>query len=205
MSKPLIGVYAVTYGHSIHQLRVFLSSLMVQTSQNFKVLLMHDGPEGKELAESVLKEYSDMAPGQYEFYHSRERGNCFGHNLRDLAIKFCDTKFLLITNSDNYYMPMLIEIIENQVREFDPDFIMWNMCHNYGGACFGKPPYSAMDVQPYPSHIDIGSFCVRTKLAKKTGFNHRDMAADAWFVGDLRKDHPNMKLAKTSSVLLVHN
>ena len=178
---------------------------MVQTSQNFKVLLMHDGPEGKELAESVLKEYSDMAPGQYEFYHSRERGNCYGHDLRDKAIKFCDTPFLVLENADNYLVPQFIEIVEAQIKEFNAGLILFNFLHNYAGAAFGMPPYSAIDCQPYPSHIDVGSFCVKTKLAKKTGFTHRDMAADAWFIEDLKKEHPGMKISKSASILMCHN
>lgn len=202
-SKPWITIFPVTYGHYKHQLRVFLSSLMVQTDQNFKCLLMHDGPDINAdfpLYNIIHPEYENKV----ELYFSEKRENCYGHNLRAKAIELCDTEFLCITNADNYYVPVWLEYCYKKVKE-EADFIYYNTIHNYAGRAFGNPDYSLLDVVPFPSYIDIGSFIVRTSYAKKTGFNHRDYAADAWFVEDLKTNNPEMLFSKINSVLFIHN
>ena len=201
-NDPILTIAAVTWGHSIHQLRIFLSSLIVQTNPLWKCILMHDGPWDMLLLTELEKEYEDP---RIVFKNTETRENCYGHNLRDLMLEnFINTEYLMFQNADNYLVPKAIELSIKEMQESNLNFLIFNCLHNYAGHWWGLPDYIALNVAPQTGHCDMGSFVIKTDLAKKVGFKSRAFHADGIFIDSVMATKPQWKKLD-QSVLMVHN
>ena len=64
---------------------VLIHCFLAQTLQNFRLLMLHDGPDEK--MEAIFSEFKSRNPEVFDYYFSTERYNDYGHSLRDIGIK----------------------------------------------------------------------------------------------------------------------
>lgn len=202
-----LSIIAVTYNHG-PALSVFLNSLICQTSRDWELILLHDGPADDDTVSRYTQFESDWTkrPSRgLSFVQTPKRTNKFGHDLRGQGLKLARGQFIHFENADNYCVPELVEIAAEVQKEADYDFVCWNQVHNYAGTCFGKGKYSVLDTQIKLNHIDMAAFIVRAEMAMSVGFPFTNFAADWEFIKKVFVTFPDIKYAKTNAVLNVHN
>jgi hypothetical protein len=201
-------VVIVTYNQNF-ELKCLLDSFFAQTFQEpFEILIMQDG-----LNEHLKKEISNFlkfAPKQINirYYQSTYRENCWGHNLRDWALKeLVLGEWVLLTNGDNYYTPIFLE---EMIKVATPEVgvIYCDCVHSHLTPLnLNKDSYGYFKSDFQPLRCDIGAFITRTEIAKAVGFNSRINEADAVFIHQLleyRTQHP-FSIKSINKVLFVHN
>lgn len=198
-----LGIIAVTYKQN-YPLKTFINSLKSQTLQNFDVHIIHDGEWDVQLKDS-LYEHGYISEN-ITVYNSHVRYNDYGHSLRDWGIREFHSKYkyLLITNSDNYYCPKFIEYIFSQIDE-NTGVVYFNMVHSHDQ---GYGNYAVLTTDFIEYRCDIGSFVVRSDIAYDVGFNRRDFNADAFFIKEIneyRKTYKVFDVKKIDKCLMVHN
>jgi hypothetical protein len=124
-----------------------------------------------------------------QFTATEHRMNDWGHSVRDFGLhNYAQSEYVLLTNADNYYVPVFVEEIVKAVesnKEIRPSFIYYNCIHNHDNLWFiPSGSYGMLNTQLSKSWIDIGSAVVKTSLAKKTGFTHRNYEADWLYFSD---------------------
>jgi glycosyltransferase involved in cell wall biosynthesis len=191
-----IDIIAITYGHT-DILKCFINSIKSQTNKNWTLHIVHDGPN-VELGKNLIDE--GYVKDQVKFYQSKERAGNYGHNLRKWALDNLVTRdFVLITNADNYYVPVMVdEVLQNK----DTDFIYFDCVHNYPHF-HNKSSYGYLKAELKICFIDMGCVVVRSILAKKVGFNHVHHTADWKYFEEILAQQPNIK--RIDKILFVHN
>lgn len=187
----MIDIVAVTYKQG-HKLKCFIESILSQTSNNYKLHVIHDGPDEEFLS---LK-YDSVNLIQYP-----NRTENYGHILRDWALKnIVHNEYVLITNGDNYYTPVMVE----EVSKCKEDLIYFDfICHHSTTSNENKSSYGFLKSEMKSCFIDMGSVVVRSELAKKVGFNSTQFGADWDYFNQLLKI--TNSVTKINKVLLVHN
>ena len=186
--KPLLQIIAVTYDQN-HELKCFIESILAQTEENWRLLVIHDGPsvEFGKIMEPYLKD------PRIDCMLTSKRYNDWGHSLRKLGIeKLGDSEYTLTTNCDNYYAPVFV----HEMCCRNADLVYCDLIHNHRG-------YTFMDSKLERRHIDCGNVVVRTGLVKKVGWNHFDYAADWHFIADCLEAGASVE--KVKACLFVHN
>lgn len=203
-SPPIIEIIAVTYRQP-GPLQVFLQCLLNQTAGNWRLLAVHDGPD--EEFESMMRSFAARADDRMRWRHTAERHNDYGHSLRKDGLGTVSGDYVLLTNGDNYYVPVFIEEVTAAILRGDPDVVMWDMVHSHrspGGRWM--PRYSHFQTEYRRRSIDMGAAVVRAELACAAGFRDTGFAGDATYFEDVAaaKDGP-LDIAKLKQVLFVHN
>lgn len=204
LQKRRLTIVVVTYRQPM-ALECLLASLRCQTLQNFDVIILHDGPD--EETRGVAAAFESVDSGAYRYVETATRFNDYGHSLRDIGIADATGEFLLITNGDNYYAPRFVEFAFDVIDANGLDLAMWDFVHSHsnpGGT--GLPAYSPFSVYPFPLRIDIGSFMVKSALAKQVGFRDKSHDGDASYLQDiLERSGPSLRMGKIEKTLMVHN
>jgi len=200
-----ITVICVSY-RRYKEMPVLVHCLLAQTLQNFRLLVIHDGPDPK--MEGILARFKDEYPDVFDFRMTPERYNDYGHSLREIGIGLLDTEYVLITNDDNYYCPRFLEFMFDPIHRQSPppDIVMCDMVHshNYAGGRF-QPPYRFFETYPQSASVDIGCFIARSALARKAGFRDKGFDGDATYFEDLVRAAGQPRICKLDHVLFVHN
>ena len=202
-AKPeLIEIICVTYSR-INELRCLVASLACQTSLRFAIKIIHDGPSLETRAcVSDLRRIYPMLRILYQ--ETEERFNDYGHSLRSIGLIDSQYDYILLTNDDNYYVPVFIEEIENVIKEQTPDIIYFDMVHSYVIEDQPNPiSYQTLITEPRINRIDIGSFVFKSELGKAVGIRERSSDADGVFFEDMKRT--GAKIVKIPKVLFVHN
>lgn len=204
---PELTVICVSYKR-YRNIPVLLHAFLAQTLQNFRLLVIHDGPDAE--MDAVLSPFKARYPGFIDYRFTERRFKDFGHSLRDLGIQLADTEYLLLTNDDNYYCPVFLEYMFAPIRSAagrPPDIVYCDMIHSHDNPGIRKqPPYRLFETKPERYFIDIGCFIARSALAKQVGFRDKRSAGDATYVEDLlRAAGPQASVVKVPHVLFVHN
>jgi hypothetical protein len=197
-----LEIICVSYKRPI-KLHCFLLSLACQTSNDFKVRVIHDGPdrETKKVVAMVNREYPHL---NLSYEETHERYNDYGHTLRDMGLRTSESENILLTNDDNYYVPIFVEEIILEMKNKNSDIIFFDMVHSHKILELPNPiGYQTLITEPRLNRIDMGSFVFNGKIGREVGFNDRSFAADGIFFEELlsRTD----KISKISKVLFVHN
>lgn len=180
-----------------HELLALIHSLLSQTCKDFCISVYHDGPN--QQIEDSLNIVQKSYPEQVRFEFTAIRHNDYGHSLRDLGIKNAKSPYLLITNDDNYYVPIFVDEILKAINGGKKDFIYWNMIHSH-------TEYKG-NFRTYPKRgsIDVGAFVVRTDLAQMIGWTDKGFAGDATYCEQLLSSIPDIRIKKIRKTLFVHN
>lgn len=196
-----LDIVAVTYGHN-YELKTFINCLKSQTSKDWRLIIMHDGPDiDNKLESNLVKEGYISAEFAIEFYTTDIRYNDFGHSLRAIALdKYVQNDYVCLTNGDNYYTPNFVEEMQPYMDQKSEvilfDFIQWHP----------NKAYSAFRTQFAGGMVDMGSFITRADVAKSVGFRHRDFCADGHFANDIVNTYGNtIKYVHINKFLFIHN
>lgn len=194
----MVDIIAVTYGQN-EILKCFINSIKSQTSDNWRLVIIHDGPNLDLFNE--LKNENYLTDGRVEFVNYPSRTGHYGHLLRKWSLEnVVKNEYVLLTNGDNYYTPNMIE----EVSKCNEDFIYFDMVHSHSTKInHNKSSYGYFNSQLKSSHIDMGSAVIRSSLARKVGFNSMEFAADWHYFSDVLSLSPTTK--KIDKVLFVHN
>lgn len=194
----MLDIVAVTYGHT-HELECFISSMRAQTSDCWRLFIVHDGPN--QQLRQRLHRHGMLTPGRIEFHDTLKRDNCWGHTGRRWALRELVTnKQVLLTNADNYYMPCMVE----QVTSRTEDFVWWDVIHNYDTPInHNQSSYGLMQSRLRHGCIDMGAVAIRSKLAKQIGFKYKHESADWTYFEEILGTKPTVH--KINKVMMVHN
>lgn len=196
MSKK-IDIIAVTYGQN-WDLKCFISSILAQTNQNYRLIILHDG----KAPESLVNELQPfLIHDKVEFIATKERLQHYGHPMRRWALQNIKlNEYILLTNGDNYYTPNMVD----EILRCNEDFIYFNCVHSHVLKHVGnKTNYGVLNTQLKNSHIDMGCAVIRSSFAKKAGFNSDEFSGDWTYFEDVLKLKPTIK--KIEKYLFVHN
>lgn len=199
-----LSIVVATYQQA-NALNCLLASLLCQTLQNFEVIVIHDGADAGSRA--IANRYESDFAGRLRYIETAQRFNDWGHSLREIGIQVALGEYVLLTNGDNIYGPRTVECIFDAVDQYQLDVVTWNMIHSrpWPGATRLKAcnPFS---VHPVHDLIDMGSFAVRTTLAKAAGFRDKASDGDATYFSDvLRVTGKSVRVGKIEKTLFVHN
>ena len=192
--QPRLTIVVATYQQEL-ALDCLLKSLVCQTLQNFKVLVIHDGPS--QTTPSIVSACSRERPGMFEYLETPNRFNDFGHSLRAVGIDKSSTEFILLTNGDNYYSPRFVEFMFEAIDKHGLDIAFCDMIHSY--------TYGLLRTRPFRNYIDVGCFIAKTAAAKSVGFRDKSFSGDATYFEDLLNNLPAPVVGKVAKVLMVHN
>jgi hypothetical protein len=201
--EPLIEIICVTYKQS-GSLKVFVQSILNQTNSNWTLNVIHDGFD--EEFEQLMSQYSS-ADTRIRYKCTQIRHNDWGHSLRDEGIQSLNGDYVLITNGDNYYVPVFIQNVTERILNNNPDVVMFDMIHSHefpGGR--NIPSYSYFKTEFSRCNIDMGAAVVKSSLARQTGFKDLTHDGDAtYFEGIQALKGTNIRIEKIDKVLFVHN
>lgn len=113
MKKKQITVFTPTFNRKMLLKRVF-NSLQKQTNTNFKWLIIDDGSTDGTNIE--VENFKKKAKFEIIYYCQKNGGKHRAHNT---AVKMCDTKYLLILDSDDYLTENAIEVLLNKIAIID--------------------------------------------------------------------------------------
>lgn len=172
---------------------VFINSLLAQTANNWKLILVGDGEVENE---DEIADYTTAYP-QIVYYPRQHHGE-YGNAARNYGLSKTKSEWIILSGHDNYYIPETTRIIEKaiQFNNHAVDVIYWDMIHNYFN-------FKCVETQWKPGQIDIGAFAVRTSLLKEMAKPclTNDPNADGVLVMKLKQ----AKKFKIKCCLYVHN
>ena len=194
----MVDIIAVTYGQN-EILKCFINSIRAQTSNNWRLVIIHDGPN--EILRKDLKDNGYLSSNRITFIEHPVRTENYGHLLRKWSLEnVIKNEYVLLTNGDNYYTPNMIEEVSKR-RE---DVIYFDLVHSHKTKHNNnKSTYGYMDSEMVCSRVDMGNVVIKSELAKKVGFNSTDFAADWIYFNEVLELSPT--IFKINKVLFVHN
>jgi hypothetical protein len=221
-----VTVVCVCY-QRYREIHVLIHSWLCQTRHNWKLILIHDGPDARMEAE-VLP-YTQRH-GNIRFLCTPVRHDDYGYTLRQMGLEMTDTEFVMFTNDDNYYMPKFLEYMLRAIEAEELDLVVCNMIHSHRNpGLYRQDDYHLFESFPQLNYVDIGNFIVRTVPALSVGFAEKSYAADGIFIERLIERHhvvnlipswkrgrldrlrrrdptkPTLRVGKVDRVLFVHN
>lgn len=191
-----LQVIVACYQNQIFNFNVFINSFLLQTCQDYKLYFVHDG-DTTMAVDDLIGHYSRFC--NIELHKVVPATGVWGHANRAAMLSKVDPKdgeLLLITNFDNYYVPVFVETILANFNK-DIDLLYYDFVHSHQG-------YQYYNSFPEISKIDMGAFITRTKLAKKVGFNSTHYCADGFFLEDYKKV-VKKGIVHINRALFVHN
>lgn len=214
-----LSILASTYeGHSEHQLRVFIHSILAQSFTDFTLYILADGPS--PIARQICDSIKDK---RLKYEESIKRFNLFGFPNRNKKLFEISSAFVTFQSCDNYVIPKAYEFLMSVADKQNADLVLSNICHNYAGInawnrdgskderFINDPPYTVLDSLPQINKIDISNFIVKTKIAQSVGGFKTDLppqllpGADGFLIEDIVKKYGTSKVFKIKSCLFVHN
>jgi len=185
-----------------YKLEVIVNCLLAQTSQNFHITVISDGPEPD--TEKQLTKYFNIK--NFTYCSTTRRYNDLGHTPRLLGLKQSKSKYSIMTGYDNYYVPIFVERFEKAVTKHDNvglifcDFIL---DHPRDGVKYNKFMDSKLEV----NHIDFGCYAIDTQIANAVGIDVNEYAADWHLIASSLPiiKQQNKQIIKIQQTLYVHN
>ena len=197
-----IHIICVAYERPI-PLQILIGSFIVQTNPNWVLHIVYDGPAPQEILDIVALFTKDK---RVRFYESPERYQNYGHPNRKTMLQTIVTEpgdFILMTNDDNYYVPVFVEYmiaVRRQRSGQRAGIIYCNTVHSHAG-------YDVHNSELHENCIDMGAFMVREDIAKITGFNHIHFSADGTYAEECMRTclKNRLKAVKINKPLFIHN
>lgn len=174
-----------------------ISSLLMQTHKNWRLYLVHDGPETKGV-EALIP-----ADDRITFIIAPKHGGSWGHYIRQVGIETQkdNADFVCVTNADNYHVTTFCEYM---LRGFErnPEAIAVycsHMVHSYKA-------WQVIACKLERGFVDSAGVVVRSKQAAQVGWNDiTSHSADWQYFYDLIQKYGADKFYKVDGCLLVHN
>jgi hypothetical protein len=187
-----------------------ISSLVCQTYKNWRLRLIHDG-----LNHTELKRYIDaVADDRIEYLEMPDRVGRWGHPWRQWALErlragdYPEAKFVVITNADNYYVPVFCEYMVKGFRANTVATYCDVTVHSYWGATKEKGGnlWAAGKCEVRRGRIDCGGVMVRRMIAQEIGWRDIESHSSDWtYFEDIVKAHGIDKWTRVMGCLFTHN
>lgn len=174
-----------------------ISSLIMQTNRNWELWLIHDGP-GDGSAETFIQVIND---DRIKYFETHEHKGMWGHYIRSEWLQKVKTKYVIISNPDNYYTPVFIErcFVEFKKRRTSIGIFCLQMVHSYTN-------WGVINCRFARGFIDCGGVMLKTKEAVSVGWNNiTDHSADWFFFNDIAKAYGVNKFTSIPGCLFQHN
>ena len=193
-----LWVVCVAYERPI-RLRILCDCFITQSRSNWELHVIYDGPVPDNI-KNIMALYYDE---RIQFTYSPERNNQYGHPNRklmlDTVIPHNSKDYVLMTNDDNYYVPLFVEYMLGECKH-NTGMVYCDTVHSHG-------QYNINKSELRENAIDMGAFIVRCDVAKRTGFNHTNFSADGKYAEECHAMCKKMglKAIKVNKPLFVHN
>jgi len=174
--------------------RVLVDSLIMQENPNWKLIVIHNGPNLD--IENWVKLYKD--PRIMYLYSDIDTG-CYGTYNRVAALEYVNTDFVIQTSIQDYFLSWATKLIIERLQETNADICMWDSINHLSG-------YEPLDVKLQQNYIDWGNFCLKTSIAKQISIPHPQEYCADWLTLqkgiqlDLFKNQ-----TKIANILTIHN
>ena len=206
--KKTLTIGVVTYSQN-YLLKTLINSFQSQTSDDWKMIIVHDGPIDNDLYQSLLKN-KYLADERIVLLTTESRFDDYGHSLRNIILEnYITTSWLLLTNGDNYYAPIFVQNMVDEINK-DPDIYMVAypaVLHNFGNPLEPDRVYNVAK-EPHLSvgGIDMGQFIVRKEVASEFRINPTVIGDGEFCLKCVRYiKSKNKKIHRTYSVDFMHN
>ena len=187
--KPILDIIVVTYDQN-HELKCFIESILAQTEENWRMLVIHDGPSvqfGK-----IMEAYLDDP--RIDYMLTDKRYNDWGHSLRKIGVeRLGDSEYTLISNADDYFAPVFVSDMCS-----GEDLVYCNCSHHHW-------KYEARESQLRRRAIDISCCVIKTEIIKAVGWNSTAYHADWLLIEEILQKYPNLTVNKVPKVLVMKN
>jgi hypothetical protein len=185
------------------QFPAIVSAMQAQSYQNWKLWMIHDGPV---TGYPELQEYLDaVCDHRVSLTVTPERKQQFGHPMRKWALEelksnnvFPDSQYVVITNSDNYFLPVYCEYMLNAFKHEEIKAVYCDMLHNYFGNVEVRTEIKL-------SRIDIAAVMFDRVAVAEEGWNSMEHSSDWTLIEAIANKHGMHKFRKVPGTLVVHN
>ena len=182
-------------------LKCLLQSIWCQTYTNWEVILVHDGPNPSH--EKALRDL--IGNSRFKYTNTEVRYGYWGHYGREVGTRLATGDWIIHTNDDNYFMPILLEEINSAItRDPEINFVYWEMIlgkyvneHSHN-----KKDYGHFIPKVQHSYMDWGQFATKSEVIKKYSINKHEAAADGTLVENMKHELNPVFIDKC---LFVHN
>lgn len=175
------------------------SSMLMQTHTNWKLMLVHDGPDEANVRSLVPND------PRIEWKETGKRGGCWGHYIRSIGIDIYGEHhgfdYIVVTNPDNYHAPVYLEYLLRGFYERPNSVAVYHsqMVHSYKA-------WKVIDCRLEQGFIDCAGVMVRAWAAKSAGWNDiSSHSADWTYFYDLMQKFGTHRFHKVEGCLLTHN
>ncbi len=180
------------------EIKLLISSFIVQTNPAWKMYIIHDGPTPKEITDIVTEFHDD----RLILCESKVRKGKWGHPNRKMMLDKipCEPDDpILLTNDDNFYVRTFVDKMLTVMTKA-VGMVYCDMMTNYYD-------YDVVHCVPKVNRIDMGAFVVRADIAKKVGFNSVKFQADGEYCEEVVKccKENNYRVLHIDKILFVHN
>ncbi len=173
---------------------VLIPSLLLQTHSDWRLILIHDGPNSTQLAEQV-EHFKDS---RIDLYFTDKRYNDYGHSLRGIGLqRVSNTDYLVHTNADNYYVPKFCEYMLKSFLE-GIVAVYCDMLHSH-------KEWGLLEAQPAFGKIDCGAVMFKVTAALETGWKSRRFEADWDMIAEVLRKYGINSFKHVNKPLFVHN
>lgn len=192
LKNPLVSIIVPVYDHY----PVVVTSLLLQTYQNFEIIVVHDGP----IPEDFKKIITGFDSSKIRLLNTSKRFDDWGHTPRSFGLRQVNekSKFVVFTGADNYYVPKFLELMLAAFTNDQTTAAYCNLLHNYWD-------WTLINTKLVMGSIDCGCVMVRTEIAQEIGWKHRKHIADWLFMDELIKRKGKRTVTKVQKILFVHN
>ncbi len=171
-----------------------ISSLIMQTFKDWKLLLIHDGP-----GEGEIKAYVELInDDRIEYLETEKHAGNWGHSIRSEYLQKVESEFVLITNPDNYYTPVFLEYMLKPLKNGYTASYCSQMVHSYLA-------WNTQVCKLVRGHVDCGGVLLKTDKAKSVGWHSMEHSADWFFFEAIIKKYGAGSFIPIKGTLFVHN
>jgi len=190
-----LQIICVAY-ERVNSLVILQRCFIEQSNPNWVLHIVYDGPAPDKIKDVIVNDE------RIHFWESPERYENYGHPNRRTTLQTIETEtgdFILMTNDDNYYVPMFVEYML-QVANRRIGMVYCDTVHSHAA-------YDINYSELRENCIDMGAFIVREDIAKQTGFNHDHFSADGMYCEECLKTchRRRLKAFKIHKCLFIHN
>jgi glycosyltransferase involved in cell wall biosynthesis len=181
--------------YDLQHLPQIISSLILQTHQNWELILIHDGPSEK------VKTYIPD-DNRITYIETKERKGNYGHHLRQWALKeFELNDYVVVSNADNYYVPTFIEYMLKGFKKSHTAVATYctETIHSYKA-------WQVLPAKMEKGFLDCGAVMIKSNIAKEIGWRDiTDHSADWIYFQDIASKYSWRNFIPVRGCLFVHN
>lgn len=178
-----------------------ISSLILQTHQNWELILIHDGPSSNGMKSYIPKDE------RIKYIETKERKGNYGHHLRQWALneisegRLSDPDYIVVGNADNYLVPVFTEYLLNGFKKTHTAVASYcdSMVHSYKA-------WQVIPCRLARGFIDCSGVMIKKEIACEVGWRDTEGHSSDWtFFEDIATRYSWGNFVPVKGCLLIHN